>query len=306
VVPGKDFLDSRVPIMFNSDLTIELASPPKIEDDVFYKNSDQAETIFIHHGSGILETMFGNLAFSEGDYLVIPKGIIYRFKFNSDDNRLFIVASSAPVFTPKRYRNNFGQLLENSPYCERDFRTPSELVVHKELGDYLVKIKKNGLIHDYIYAAHPFDVVGWDGFLFPYAFNIKDFEPITGRIHLPPPTHQTFEADGFVICSFVPRLYDYHPDSIPAPYNHSNIDSDELLYYVDGDFMSRVGVKPGQLTLHPSGIVHGPHPGTIEASIGQKETPETAVMVDTFKPLHLTQQALDLEYPDYHKSWVKK
>jgi homogentisate 1,2-dioxygenase len=276
VVPGKDYLDSRVPIMFNSDLTIELASPPKIEDDVFYKNSDQAETIFVHHGSGVLETMFGNLVFGKGDYLVIPKGIIYRFKFNSDDNRLFIVASAAPVFTPKRYRNNFGQLLENSPYCERDFRTPSELVVHEALGDYLVKIKKNGLIHDYIYAAHPFDVVGWDGFLFPYAFNIKDFEPITGRIHL------------------------------PAPYNHSNIDSDELLYYVDGDFMSRVGVKPGQLTLHPAGIVHGPHPGTIEQSIGQKETPETAVMVDTFKPLHLTQQALDLEYPDYHKSWVKK
>jgi len=253
-----------------------------------------------------LETMFGNLVFGKGDYLVIPKGIIYRFKFNSDDNRLLIVASTAPVFTPKRYRNNFGQLLENSPYCERDFRTPSELVVHEALGDYLVKIKKNGLIHDYIYAAHPFDVVGWDGFLFPYAFNIKDFEPITGRIHLPPPTHQTFEAAGFVICSFVPRLYDYHPDSIPAPYNHSNIDSDELLYYVDGDFMSRVGVKPGQLTLHPAGIVHGPHPGTIEQSIGKKETPETAVMVDTFKPLHLTQQALDLEYPDYFKSWVKK
>ncbi|MGY8885143.1 MAG: homogentisate 1,2-dioxygenase, partial [Flavobacteriales bacterium] len=291
---------------FNSDLTIELASPPKIEEEVFYKNSDQAETIFIHHGDGVLETMFGNLVFGKGDYLVIPKGIIYRFKFNSDDNRLLIVASKAPVFTPKRYRNNFGQLLENSPYCERDFRTPSELVVHEELGDYLVKIKKNGLIHDYIYAAHPFDVVGWDGFLFPYAFNIKDFEPITGRIHLPPPTHQTFEAAGFVICSFVPRLYDYHPDSIPAPYNHSNIDSDELLYYVDGDFMSRVGVKPGQLTLHPAGIVHGPHPGTIEQSIGKKETPETAVMVDTFKPLHLTQQALDLEYPDYYKSWVKK
>jgi len=292
--------------MFNSDLTIELAAPPKINDDDFYKNSDQAETIFVHHGSGVLETMFGNLAFSKGDYLVIPKGIIYRFKFSSNENRLLIIASASPVFTPKRYRNNFGQLLENSPYCERDFRTPSELEVHKELGDYLVKIKKNGLIHDYIYASHPFDVVGWDGFLFPYAFNIKDFEPITGRIHLPPPTHQTFEADGFVICSFVPRLFDYHPKSIPAPYNHSNIDSDELLYYVDGDFMSRVGIKPGQLTLHPAGIVHGPHPGTIEESIGQKETHETAVMVDTFKPLHLTQQALDLEDPDYHKSWVKK
>ena len=305
VKPGKDYLDSRVPIMFNVDLTIELASPPKIEEEVFYKNSDQAETIFVHHGHGILETIFGNMTFSEGDYLVIPKGIIYRFKFKSDDNRLLIVASVSPVFTPKRYRNNFGQLLEHSPFCERDFRTPSELVVNNQVGDYLVKIRKNGMIHDYIYASHPFDVVGWDGYLFPYAFNIKDFEPITGRIHQPPPVHQTFEAIGFVICSFVPRLFDYHPKSIPAPYFHSNIDSDELLYYVDGDFMSRIGVKPGQLTLHPAGIPHGPHPGTVEASLGEKKTPETAVMVDTFKPLHLTQQALDLESPEYFKSWVK-
>ena len=305
VKPGKDFLDSRVPIMFNSDLAIELSSPPKVEEDVFYKNSDQAETIFIHNGHGLLETTFGNIAFSEGDYIVIPKGIIYRFKFESEDNRLLIIASASPVFTPKRYRNNFGQLLEHSPYCERDFRTPIELVVNKELGDYLVKIRKNGMIHDYIYASHPFDVVGWDGYLFPYAFNIKDFEPIPGRIHQPPPVHQTFEAAGFVICSFVPRLYDYHPDSIPAPYFHSNIDSDEVLYYVDGDFMSRIGVKPGQLTLHPAGIPHGPHPGTVAASLGKKETPETAVMVDTFKPLHLTEEAIDLEYPEYYKSWVK-
>ena len=305
VKPGKDYLDSRVPIMFNVDLTIELASPPKIEEEVFYKNSDQAETIFVHHGHGILETLFGNMTFSEGDYLVIPKGIIYRFKFKSDDNRLLIVASVSPVFTPKRYRNNFGQLLEHSPFCERDFRTPSELVVNNQVGDYLVKIRKNGMIHDYIYASHPFDVVGWDGYLFPYAFNIKDFEPITGRIHQPPPVHQTFEATGFVICSFVPRLFDYHPKSIPAPYFHSNIDSDELLYYVDGDFMSRIDVKLGQLTLHPAGIPHGPHPGTVEASLGEKKTPETAVMVDTFKPLHLTQQALDLESPEYFKSWVK-
>lgn len=305
VKPGKGYLDSRVPILFNVDLDIELASPPKIEEDVFYKNSDHNETIFVHHGHGVLETTFGNMDFSDGDYLVIPKGIIYRFKFESDENRLLIVSSTEPVFSPKRYRNNFGQLLEHSPFCERDFRTPSKLVVKNELGDYLVKIRKNGLIHDYVYASHPFDVVGWDGYLFPYAFNIKDFEPITGRIHQPPPVHQTFESACFVICSFVPRLYDYHPKSIPAPYFHSNIDSDELLYYVNGDFMSRVGVQPGQLTLHPAGIPHGPHPGTREASIGEKDSPETAVMVDTFKPLHLTQQALDLEDPDYYKSWIK-
>ena len=306
VKPGKDFLDSRVPILFNSDLTIELAAPPKVEEETYYKNSDQDEVIFVHHGEGVLETMFGNIVFRKGDYLVIPKGIIYRINFSAEENRLLIISSSSPVFTPKRYRNNFGQLLEHSPFCERDFRTPSELVVNKELGEYLVRIRKNGHLHDYIYAASPFDVVGWDGYLFPYAFNIDDFEPITGRIHLPPPTHQTFESSGFVICSFVPRLYDYHPDSIPAPYNHSNIDSDELLYYVDGDFMSRIGVQPGQLTLHPAGIVHGPHPGTIEESIGETETPETAVMVDTFKPLHLTPQALDLEDPDYYKSWIEK
>jgi len=305
VKPGKDYLESRVPIMFNVDVTIELASPPKVEEEVFYKNSDQNETVFVHNGTGVLETMFGNMEFGEGDYLVIPKGIIYRFKFDSEDNRLLIVASRSPVFTPKRYRNNFGQLLEHSPFCERDFRTPNKLVVNNGMGDYLVKIRKNGMLHDYIYASHPFDVVGWDGYLFPYAFNIKDFEPITGRIHQPPPVHQTFESTGFVICSFVPRLFDYHPESIPAPYFHSNIDSDELLYYVDGDFMSRVGVKPGQLTLHPAGIVHGPHPGTIEASIGEKDSQETAVMVDTFKPLHLTQQALDIEYPEYYKAWVK-
>ena len=306
VKPGKDYLDSRVPILFNVDLDIELASPPKIEEEVFYKNSDQNETIFVHHGHGVLETTFGNMDFSDGDYLVIPKGIIYRFKFESDENRLLIVSSTEPVFSPKRYRNNFGQLLEHSPFCERDFRTPSKLIVKNELGDYLVKIRKNGLIHDYVYASHPFDVVGWDGYLFPYAFNIKDFEPITGRVHQPPPVHQTFEAAGFVVCSFCPRLYDYHPEAIPAPYNHSNIDSDEVLYYVDGDFMSRNHIQQGQITLHPAGIPHGPHPGAAERSIGQTETEELAVMVDTFKPLKVTQAAMDLIDGDYHQSWLDK
>lgn len=304
VKPGKDYLSSRVPVMFNSDCSLELAAPPKVEEEAFYKNTDEDEVIFVHKGSGTLRTMYGKLPFRKGDYLVIPRGVIYQFVFDNDDNRLLIVNSVSPVYTPKRYRNHFGQLQEHSPFCERDIRTPEELEVYPELGDYLIRIKKNGHLHDYTYASHPFDIVGWDGFHFPYAFNIEDFEPITGRIHLPPPIHQTFESAGFVICSFVPRLYDYHPDSIPAPYNHSNIDSDEVLYYVEGNFMSRKGIAPGQITLHPAGIAHGPHPGTYEASVGEKETIELAVMVDTFKPLHLTQQALDNEYPDYFKAWL--
>jgi len=224
--------------------------------------------------------------------------------FDQEDNRLFIVQSFHPVYTPKRYRNWFGQLLEHSPYCERDIRPPHELETHPETGDFLVKIKKQDLLYDYTYGTHPFDVVGWDGFNYPYAFSIHDFEPITGRVHLPPPIHQTFETSAFVICSFVPRLYDYHPQSIPAPYNHSNIDSDEVLYYVDGDFMSRNNIEKGQITLHPAGIPHGPHPGAYERSIGQKETQELAVMVDTFKPLKLTKQALQVEVKDYFQSWL--
>ncbi len=221
-----------------------------------------------------------------------------------EENRLFIVESHHPIYTPKRYRNWFGQLLEHSPYCERDFRPPSELETHHEKGDFLVKTKKQGILYSYNYASHPFDVVGWDGFNYPYAFSIHDFEPITGRIHLPPPIHQTFETSAFVICSFVPRLYDYHPDSIPAPYNHSNIDSDEVLYYVDGDFMSRNNIEKGQITLHPAGLPHGPHPGAYERSIGKKETHELAVMVDTFKPLQLTKKGLELEIKDYYQSWL--
>jgi homogentisate 1,2-dioxygenase len=303
--PMEDYLESRVPLLVNNDCYIELAAPKKSMFDYFYKNADADEVIFIHRGSGKLRTQLGNIDFSYGDYLVVPRGMIYQFQFNSDDNRLFIVQSFHPIYTPKRYRNRFGQLLEQSPYCERDIRPPHELETHTETGDFLVKIKKQDVVYDYIYGTHPFDVVGWDGFNYPYAFSIHDFEPITGRVHLPPPIHQTFETSAFVICSFVPRLYDYHPQSIPSPYNHSNIDSDEVIYYVDGDFMSRNHVEKGQITLHPSGIPHGPHPGAYERSIGQKETLELAVMVDTFKPLKLTKQALDIELPNYYQSWIQ-
>ncbi|MFN5030725.1 MAG: homogentisate 1,2-dioxygenase [Flavobacteriia bacterium] len=303
VKPKEDYLESRVPVLVNNDCYIELAAPKKSLTEYFYKNADADEIIFIHRGEGKLKTQLGNIDFSYGDYLVVPRGMIYQIEFKNDDNRLFIVQSFHPVYTPKRYRNWFGQLLEHSPFCERDIRPPHELETHPETGDFLVRIKKQDVLYDYVYGTHPFDVVGWDGFNYPYAFSIHDFEPITGRVHQPPPVHQTFETSAFVVCSFVPRLYDYHPQSIPAPYNHSNIDSDEVLYYVDGDFMSRNHIEKGQITLHPSGIPHGPHPGAYERSIGQKETQELAVMVDTFKPLKLTKQALELEDTDYLKSW---
>ena len=305
VKPQDDYLESREPMLCNNDVLIALAAPKKSMTEYFYKNTDADEVIFIHKGSGTLRTFLGNIEFKYGDYLVIPRGMIYQIEFDDENNRHFIVESYSPIYTPKRYRNWFGQLLEHSPYCERDFRTPENLETHDEQGDFIIKIKKEGVLHDYLYASHPFDVVGWDGFNYPYAFSIHDFEPITGRVHQPPPVHQTFEAAGFVICSFVPRLYDYHPESIPAPYNHSNIDSDEVLYYVDGDFMSRNDIDQGQITLHQAGIPHGPHPGAYERSVGQTETEELAVMVDTFRPLKVTENAMKLDDGKYYKSWLE-
>ncbi|WP_420580880.1 homogentisate 1,2-dioxygenase [Reichenbachiella sp.] len=306
-VPSEnDYLDSRKTVLVNSDCHIVLASPKQSQTEYFYKNADCDELIFIHKGTGTLKTQLGNITFGYGDYLLVPRGMIYQMHFDSEDNRLFIVESKRPIYTPKRYRNWFGQLLEHSPFCERDFRRPSELETFDELGDFTIKVKKEDMMHEYVYANHPFDIVGWDGYNYPYAFSIHDFEPITGRVHLPPPIHQTFETDAFVICSFVPRLYDYHPEAIPAPYNHSNIDSDEVLYYVDGDFMSRNNIEKGNITLHPAGIPHGPHPGATERSIGEKVTEELAVMVDTFKPLQVTEEAMKILIKDYHKSWLEK
>ena len=301
-----DYLESRKTVLTNSDCNIILSAPKQSTKDYFYKNTDADEVIFIHRGTGKLRTILGNLDFKYGDYLVVPRGIIYKIDFDTEDNRLFIVESYSPIYTPKRYRNHFGQLLEHSPFCERDLRRPEELETYDEKGDFLIKVKKQGDIIEMVYATHPFDVVGYDGYNFPYAFSIHDFEPITGRIHQPPPVHQTFETNTFVICSFVPRLYDYHPDAIPAPYNHSNIDSDEVLYYVDGDFMSRNDVDAGHISLHPAGIPHGPHPGATERSIGHTETGELAVMVDTFKPLQVTEDAMKIADETYYKSWLDK
>lgn len=302
--PEPDYLSSRKTILTNQDVDLILAAPQESTKDYFYKNVDSDELLFIHQGSGVLRTHLGNLEFKYGDYLLIPRGVIYKLDFDDEVNRLFIVESRRPIYTPKRYRNHFGQLLEHSPFCERDIRRPYELETNDERGEFLIKIKKAGEVFDTVYATHPFDVVGYDGYNYPYAFSIHDFEPITGRIHQPPPVHQTFETDAFVVCSFCPRLYDYHPESIPAPYSHSNIDSDEVLYYVDGDFMSRNDIEAGHISLHPAGIPHGPHPGAVERSIGQTKTDELAVMVDTFRPLSLTKEAMEIADGSYYQSWL--
>lgn len=306
IKPKDDYLESRVPVLVNDDVHISLAAPRQSMTGYFFKNSGADEMIFIHKGEGTLKTMYGNIDFVYGDHLIIPRGITYQLSFKTTENRLFIVESFSPIRFPKRYMNRAGQLLEHSPFYERDIRKPANMETHDTLGDYRILIKRDMQIYPYHYAAHPFDLVGWDGYHYPYALSIHEFEPITGRVHQPPPIHQTFEGNNFVTCAFVPRLYDYHPEAIPAPYNHSNVDSDEVLYYVDGEFMSRKHVEQGMITLHPKGIVHGPHPGAVEKSIGQKETGELAVMVDTFKPLFITKQALEIEDKEYYKSWIEQ
>lgn len=305
VAAQDNYLDSRKVLLANSALHIGICRPKKSMTDSFFKNADADEMLFIHEGSGTLKTPYGSLPFKYGDYLVVPRGTIYQLHFADENNRILFVESFAPIRLPKRYRNEFGQFLEHSPFCERDFFVPTNLETLDTQGEFLVNIKKNGFIFPYTYASHPFDLVGWDGYCYPYGFSIFNFEPITGRIHMPPPIHQQFESTGFVVCSFVPRLYDYHPDAIPAPYHHSNIDSDEILYYVDGDFMSRNNIQKGQLTLHPGGIPHGPHPGAIERSIGKKETKELAVMIDPFQPMAITEEAMKVEVKDYYRSWLE-
>ncbi len=315
IPPKPDYIESRIPLLINADVHISLAAPQKSLTNYFFKNADADELLFVHRGSGTLRTQLGNIRFEYGDYLIIPRGMIYQIEFdnsNADkkadivtDNFLLVAESYHPIYSPKRYRNHFGQLLEQSPYCERDYKLPEILETHDEKGDFIVKIKKQGVLYEMLYPTHPFDVIGWDGYNFPYGFSIHNFEPITGRVHQPPPVHQTFETKAFVVCSFVPRLYDYHPKAIPAPYNHSNIDSDEMIYYVAGDFMSRNNIEQGHITLHPSGIPHGPAPGAYERSIGKKETIELALMIDTFRPLMITENALAIDDGVYYKSWVE-
>lgn len=303
VQAGGDAVAARRVLMGNNDVLLGVSRPTE-SMDYFYRNSQAYEVWFVHEGTGALRTVFGRLPFEAGDYIVIPFGVTWQMQLDSPA-RFFTIESPSQIEPPKRYMNKFGQLLEHAPYCERDIRVPMEMETIIEEGEFEVRIKVRDGMHRHILDHHPLDVVGWDGFLYPWVFNVRDFEPITGRIHQPPPVHQTFEGWNFVVCSFVPRLFDYHPDGIPAPYNHSNVNSDEVLYYCDGNFMSRKGIEKYDISLHPFGLPHGPQPGATEASIGKEKTEELAVMVDTFNPLHLTTDALELEKPEYQGTWLE-
>jgi len=300
---GTDPVSGRIPLLGNNDVILGVSRAPKGTMEYFYRNSQAYETWWVHDGSGVLKSQFGNLPFRKGDYIVIPFGTTWQMELN-EETKFFTIENPSQLEPPKRYRNNYGQLLEHAPYCERDIRVPEELETHTEKGEFDVRVKVRDRISQHILDHHPFDVVGWDGYLYPWIFNIEDFEPITGRIHQPPPVHQTFEGWNFVVCSFVPRLFDYHPEGIPAPYNHSNIQSDEVIYYAEGNFMSRKGIERSDISMHPFGLPHGPQPGMTEASIGKTETQELAVMVDTFHPLHLTKQAVEME-KEYMATWLE-
>ncbi|MEQ8672659.1 MAG: hypothetical protein RLP44_26160 [Aggregatilineales bacterium] len=301
---GGDAVSARRVLLGNKDVTLGISHPTQ-SMDYFYRNAQAYEVWFVHEGRGVLKSQFGNMPFEPGDYIVIPYGTTWQLKLDGESARFFVIEAPSQIEPPKRYRNDFGQLLEHAPYCERDFRLPQDLDIHTETGEFEVRIKVRDGISQHILDHHPFDVVGWDGFLYPHIFNVRDFEPITGRIHQPPPVHQTFSGWNFVVCSFVPRLFDYHPEGIPAPYNHSNVNSDEVIYYCDGNFMSRKGIDKYDITLHPYGLPHGPQPGATEASLGKEKTEELAVMVDTFNPLHITVDALEFEKPEYMDSWLE-
>jgi homogentisate 1,2-dioxygenase len=301
---GGNWVSGRKYLAFNSDVFMATARPLD-GADFFYRNGEADEVIFVHYGSGTLHSPFGALQFGPGDYLVIPKGVLCQMEFSGDDTRLLVFESTGIIRTPRRYRNEHGQLLEHAPFSERDIRTPQFSGPHDQAGDFEIRLRINGGIQTYHMPHHPFDLVGWDGYYFPWAFNIRDFMPIVGKVHQPPPVHQNFESPGFVICSFVPRLFDFHEQAIPAPYAHSNVESDEVIYYVEGDFMSRKGVSQGSITLHPTGLPHGPQPGKYEGSIGAKQTEEFAVMLDTFRPLTRTRLSDEIDDANYPYSWLE-
>ena len=302
-LPGDNPVDSRTPLLGNADVIVSAAQARR-PMEYFYRNVGGDELLFIHHGAGIIETQFGELAYRERDYIVIPTGTTYRVT-PASPTRMLVYETTGPVTIPRRYRNEFGQLEEHAPYYERDFRAPVLKVPVATQGEYEVRVTNAGRNALYIVQNHPADVVGWDGYCYPYAFNLDEFAPITGKLHQPPPAHATFEAPGAAFCAFVPRLFDYHPLAIPVPYNHSSVDCDEVLYYVSGNFMSRRGVEEGSITLHAAGAPHGPQPGAVESSLGKTSTDEIAVMIDTFKPLLLAEAALRCEDPQYFRSWVE-
>jgi homogentisate 1,2-dioxygenase len=302
VEPGGDPISGRRTMMWNSDLEVSLCAPER-ESEAFYRNGEGDEVVFVHQGSGTVESVFGELPFRTHDYVVIPRGTTYRFRFDEPDQRWLVFHTPGEIETPNRYRNRYGQLLESAPYSQRDFHPPRELRTHRESGGFELLVRVRGGLQRYRLDYHPFDVVGWDGYVYPYTFNVHDFEPRTGRLHLPPPVHQTFQGPRFVICSFCPRELDYDPEAVPLPYHHSNLQSEEIIYYVSGDFGSRKGIEVGSVTVHPSGLPHGPQPGLVEKALGARRTEELAVMWDTFAPLRLTALAAELDDPAYAYSW---
>jgi len=294
----------RSPLLFNADVAMSYVQPTTT-DTFFYRNAQGDELVYVAEGTGVLETMLGDLSYQAGDYVIIPRGITHRWKLGDKPPRMLVIESAGQIRPPARYVNEVGQYLEHSPYCERDIRRPTTLQSHNETGKFPVVVKQNDALTEVILDHHPFDVIGWDGNYYPWILSIHDFEPIVGSLHQPPPVHQTFQGDGFVVCSFVPRLFDFHPDAVPAPYNHSNVNSDEVIYYANNEFMSRKGISYGSLTLHPGGLPHGPHPGRVEESIGKKRTDELAVMLDTFRPVQVGQGVKTIEDPEYAQSWFK-
>jgi homogentisate 1,2-dioxygenase len=300
--PEGDPITGRRTLMWNGDIEAAICKP-EAGADAFYRNGEGDELFFVHEGSGTLETVFGSVPFRQHDYVYVPRGTTYRFELGSTPQLWLVFHTPGEIETPNRYRNRYGQLLEHAPYSQRDFHPPEELQTHRAGGEHELIVRVRGGLQHYTLDYHPFDVVGWDGYVYPYSFNVHDFEPRTGRLHLPPPTHQTFQGPNFVICSFCPRELDYDPDAVPLPYHHSNVHSEEIIYYVSGEFGSRKGIEVGSVTVHPSGLPHGPQPGLVEKSLGARRTEELAVMWDTFKPLRLTPLARELDDPSYAYSW---
>jgi homogentisate 1,2-dioxygenase len=302
VAPGGDPLGGRRLLMWNADLEVWLCKPTEPFPG-FYRNGEGDEVIYVHRGGGVLRTVFGRVPFREKDYVVIPRGTTHSFELDAGEQTWLCFHTPGEIETPNRYRNRYGLLLEHAPYSQRDFHGPVELETYDESGEYPVRVRVRGGHQDYVLDRHPFDVVGWDGYVWPYTFNADDFEPRAGRFHLPPPAHQTFQGPNFVICTFAPRMLDWDPEAVPLPYHHSNIQSEEVMFYAEGDYAARKGVEVGSITLHPSGLPHGPQPGAVEKALGSKSTDELAIMWDTFRPLHLTTLWRDNDKPEYALSW---
>ena len=302
IEPGGDPLGGRRLLMFNGDLEVSVCKPVEALDG-FYRNGEGDEVIYVHRGGGVLRTVFGRVPFREKDYVVVPRGTTHTFELEDREQAWLCFHTPGEIETPNRYRNRYGQLLEHAPFSQRDFHPPAEIETADESGEFPVTVRVRDGHQDYVLDRHPFDVVGWDGYVWPYTFNADDFEPRAGRFHLPPPAHQTFQGQNFVICTFAPRMLDWDPEAVPLPYHHSNIQSEEVMFYAEGDYAARKGVDVGCITLHPSGLPHGPQPGAVEKALGSKRTDELAVMWDTFRPLRLTSLWRDHDKPEYALSW---